>query len=273
MQVADIMRRVPITVTSDDDIGLVAERMAWAGIHHIPVLKDGRLVGLVSERDVAIHGARHGHKGLNQTVDTVMRREPRTASPIETVPEIAARMAAEETDCYPVVHRGELVGIVTTTDLLLAHVEPAGTPEAPTAAPLRAPLVGDAMTPNPVTVHADDYLLDAAATLQKRGVRHLPVIDGDRRVVGLLSESDVRAAIGNPARALASGSASIAAHLLRVGAAMTRAPATTTPEQSVHEVALQFVHHSATAVPVVEADGKLVGILSYVDLLRVLSRA
>ena len=58
------------------------------------------------------------------------------------------------------------------------------------------------MTRAPTTAAADDHLLDAAARMAERNVRHLPIVDGDRHVVGILSDRDVRTAVGDSSRPL-----------------------------------------------------------------------
>src|SRR4029079_5427490 len=58
------------------------------------------------------------------------------------------------------------------------------------------------MTRAPTTAAADDNLLDAAARMAERNVRHLPIVDGDRHVVGILSDRDVRTWVGDSARPL-----------------------------------------------------------------------
>ena len=78
------------------------------------------------------------------------------------------------------------------------------------------------MTRAPTTAAADDHLLDAAARMAERNVRHLPIVDGDRHVVGILSDRDVRTAVGNSSRPLHPDDARVRMDALRVADAMTR---------------------------------------------------
>src|SRR5581483_4384485 len=78
------------------------------------------------------------------------------------------------------------------------------------------------MTHAPVTAAADDNLLDAVERMASRNIRHLPVIDGDRHVVGVLSDRDVRTLVGNSKRPLRPDDAVVRVRSLRVGDAMTR---------------------------------------------------
>jgi CBS domain-containing protein len=54
----------------------------------------------------------------------------------------------------------------------------------------------DVMTSNPAAIGPEDSLGDAAAMMVQGGFRHLPVIDGDGRLAGFLSERDLRARLG-----------------------------------------------------------------------------
>ena len=68
----------------------------------------------------------------------------------------------------------------------------------------------------PFTAGADDRLMDALARMAARNIRHLPVIDGQGVVVGMLSERDVRTAIGDPTAAVQLEHARVRLQSLRV---------------------------------------------------------
>lgn len=132
-----------------------------------------------------------------------------------------------------------------------------------------AAIAADAMTPWPITVAPDAPLLDAVARMADRHVRHLPVVDATSAVVGMVSDRDIRTAIGDPAAYIAAPTASPAQY--RVRDVMTR-PATAVPfDRPLVEVARSFATDRIGAVPVVDRFGALIGIVSYVDALRVLA--
>jgi CBS domain-containing protein len=194
-----------------------------------------------------------------------MQASPQTAGPGDSVTEAAARMADARIGCLPITSRGELVGIVTTTDILAALVHDAMEP-----APVEGPVVADLMTRDPITVHRDDHLLDAAARMRNAGIRHLPVIDAELHVIGMLSDRDLRTVIGDPSRALEAGRTTRVDDL-RVADAMSSPVTTTAMDARGAEVARYFIDHSISAVPVVDDDDRLVGIVSYIDILRVMA--
>jgi CBS domain-containing protein len=265
MKVREIMQTFPATVKPDDTVWLAAETMLWARVHHLPVVDGQELVGLLSERDVAVHDARPG-ASPQDPVAAIMKSQPQCAGPDDSVTEVAARLAEAAIDCLLVVEKRKLLGLVTTTDLLRLQVQQALHPE-----PVDGPTVAEVMTPDPVTVRADDRLLDAAARMKQLGIRHLPVVDGDGYPLGMLSDRDVRTAIGDPARAFRNDQ-SETLESLRVGQVMSAPLTSTTPETSCAALARTFAHLRASAMGVTDGAGRLVGIVSYIDLLPALAR-
>ena len=267
MTIADIMQRFPRTVYPDDDLIVARDMMVWSGIRHLPVLSQGKLVGVLTERDVLAYQARLGEGergGRNHPVERAMHPSPQSCAPSDSVIEVAARLAASKIGCLPVTEFGELVGFVTTTDVLESQVRAAMTSKSDTG-----PTVADVMTADPHCVRASDGLLDAAARMRTHGVRHLPVVDGDRRLIGMLSDRDVRGVIGAP-RTDAPAEDTDSARP-QVGDAMTRPGTSVSPGDRCSDVARHFIRMTASAVAVTDEDEVVVGILSYIDLLRVLA--
>lgn len=89
------------------------------GIRHIPVVDDGRLVGIITDRDLQRHW---GY--LDSTlINVAMATDPVTVTPHATVEDAARILIQHRVRALPVVDQGRLVGILTTTDLLKALLE------------------------------------------------------------------------------------------------------------------------------------------------------
>ncbi|HEY6909335.1 MAG TPA: CBS domain-containing protein [Myxococcales bacterium] len=256
MQVRELMSRMPVTVRDTDDVMLALQLMAWGEIRHLPVMRDDRVVGVVSERDLL------ANRTANPTVAEVMTAPAQVAGPDDDVAEAARRMVGARLGCLPVLERGKLVGMITATDLVALH----GAPGA--AQDLQTP-VGVLMTRDPGTVSPDDFLLDAIAHIGRRQVRHAPVVDAERRVLGMLSDRDLRLALGTSLLS-ASDAAGPRLRLLKVREVMSREPIVLSESAPVAEAAVAFVQKGIGALPVVDAEGRITGILSYVDVLRAL---
>lgn len=264
--VRDVMTRRVQTARPDDDLEVALQRMLWAGIRHLPViLPDGAVAGVVSQRDIfermalATDALSMGHTSARQLVSGAMRVPAETIGPDETIGVAARRMAEQRLGCMPVTEQGALVGIVTTTDLLAEL----GMNEA-----LReitaSPDVSSVMTRDPVTVLATDKVSVAITRMVDNRIRHLPVVDEDSRLVGILSDRDVRAAIGDPRFHAGDPRA---AHRT-VEQIMTPRPITLRPYEPIGEVVSRFVDERVGAIPVIAPDGAVVGIVSYLDVLR-----
>lgn len=123
------------------------------------------------------------------------------------------------------------------------------------------------MTTSPSTIAADATVAQAIEMLHDLDVRHLPVVQGDE-LVGMLSDRDLRglslATTGGDEAQVAAGR-----YLERtVADVMVGDVVTLDSSDDVAEAIDMLLEHRVGAVPVVDRFGSLVGIVSYVDLLR-----
>lgn len=116
-----------VTVSADERLDTVDDIMALGHVRHLPVVKAGELVGIVSERDLlraslsSISNVGLGEKRafLNSIkLREIMSSGVVTITPATSVQEAAEIMADEKIGCLPVVDDNQLVGMVTETDLL-----------------------------------------------------------------------------------------------------------------------------------------------------------
>jgi acetoin utilization protein AcuB len=154
MKVADLMTRKLITVAPDDSVEAAVKLLRRRGIRHLLVMKKGRLVGIVSDRDLkrAMDPGRTRKKllgigGLYFLLEPILVREIMTPDPVTVGPDLSAQEAAglmvsERFGALPVEKDGTTVGIVTETDLLryFAGVGAPTPPERPK--PRRRPARG-----------------------------------------------------------------------------------------------------------------------------------
>ncbi|HEX2658097.1 MAG TPA: CBS domain-containing protein [Polyangia bacterium] len=188
-----LLKRAPVTIREDDDLALVLQIMRWAEIRHLPVMHGEQLRGVVSERDVLKRLAEVGNDaGAREKAGAVMNSPVVTIGPDDTLEAAIKRVNAWRIGCLPVIEKDHLLGIVTRSDLLDgAAAAPAVEPpaeESPGAVWPRA-TVEAVMSIDPVTASADDTLSTVVERMVRLGVRHVPVIDGDRKV-GILPVVD-----------------------------------------------------------------------------------
>ena len=137
----------------------------------------------------------------------------------------------------------------------------------PTPADGPTATVEDLMSTTTIRATSDADVLDVIASMVREGVRHLPVVDADDRVVGIVSDRDIRTAVGDPVAALDRSEDTVREPWL-VEEIMTDNPICVRADVSIHELAQVMVDESIGAVPVIDSSGRLVGIVSYVDLLH-----
>jgi acetoin utilization protein AcuB len=130
MKVSELMTRKLIAVSPNDSVEVAVRLLRQRGVRHLLVLKDERLVGIVSDRDLKRALDPEGSKkkllgigGLYFLLEPILVREIMTPNPVTItadapVQEAASVMVAERFGALPVVRRDELVGIITETDLL-----------------------------------------------------------------------------------------------------------------------------------------------------------
>jgi acetoin utilization protein AcuB len=124
MKLRDIMKPSPRTVTEVTRLGDAYQVMTMNNIRHLPVVRDGRLCGILSERDILEYRAKTPFREdwWRAPVSAAMVAPPQTAGPDDSLTEIAGRLAAAKIGAMPVVERGALIGFVTVTDVLAAEV-------------------------------------------------------------------------------------------------------------------------------------------------------
>jgi acetoin utilization protein AcuB len=125
------------------------------------------------------------------------------------------------------------------------------------------------MTPRPATVGPEDSLGDAAAVMVQGGFRHLPVVDASRRLVGMLSERDLRARLGTEVERFPDAAADLLAD--EVEGSMRPDPITISSRATLRNALEILEDERIGALPVVDGE-RLIGIVSYVDLLGYLRR-
>jgi CBS domain-containing protein/mannitol/fructose-specific phosphotransferase system IIA component (Ntr-type) len=159
-------------------------------------------------------------------------------------------------------------------EAVLAAPDPVSLISLPAFSDYRLPeqlAVRDVMSDRPRTVSPDSPLKEAARTLARTGLGALPVVDEDRRVIGMVSEREViryllgvQAFTGPDARVAASPASGGARTVRDV---MTRQVLCVSPDQPIAEVASLMSNKDVERVPVVR-EGRLIGFLTRGDIVR-----
>ena len=118
MKVREAMTRDVRLVKPDQPIREAAKLMGELDIGALPVVEDGRIVGIISERDVIYCLRDHGAEVLDWPVSRVMTSPAITAEPATPVLSALALMTERRIRHLPVAEGGRLIGIVSIGDLV-----------------------------------------------------------------------------------------------------------------------------------------------------------
>lgn len=118
MTVKEIMSPKLVTITPDENTALAARLLSRYNIGALPVCnKDGRLRGLVTDRDIVLRCIAAGEEPEQTKISHIMTRKIVTVDQEETVENAAALMAREQIRRLPVQAQGRLVGMLSLGDL------------------------------------------------------------------------------------------------------------------------------------------------------------
>jgi acetoin utilization protein AcuB len=117
--IAQFMSAAPICVQHDAELATAVEMLEQHGVRHLPVLDGSKLVGIVSERDLAVVESLVPDEWERYLVGEAMTPEPYVVSPDTPLRDVARVMADHKYGCALVVEtNGKLVGLFSTVDAL-----------------------------------------------------------------------------------------------------------------------------------------------------------
>ena len=116
--VQQYMSASPVVIESHRTLAEAHDLLREHGIRHLPVVEQGRLVGIVSQRDLYLVETLRGVDAATETVAEAMSRNPYTTSPSAALEEVARDMAEHKYGSAVVVNHGKVVGLFTTVDAL-----------------------------------------------------------------------------------------------------------------------------------------------------------
>jgi CBS domain-containing protein len=193
----DVAVDLPIIVTWVDRVDRV-DRV-------LPSIAEMVPAGLITVEDVQVYQYSSAlHEGLPKVqVEEIMTRDVATVHAGATLAEVVEKLLDKPYTALPVVdENGTLIGIVSDTDLLVRgdmevslSLKKALDPEIARQLIERlrrsAKTASDIMTAAPVTIGPKAYLSEAARLMTKQNIKRLPVIDGNRQLLGVLSRLDI----------------------------------------------------------------------------------
>jgi acetoin utilization protein AcuB len=280
MKASELLSNVLITVGPNALLDDARETLSQCKVRHLPVVQDGRVVGMLSDRDVAIIQGRVQQPncvtGLASDQDTriPMRVSSIMSAPVwcvDTTSDVGEIIDMTREYCIsavPVTRQDKLVGIITTTDLLRCFVDYC---KAHPLSQACRDTVAVCMSEPPVIAELNDYAQIVLASMVRTQSYYCMVIQ-DNRLVGIISDRDLRSRLGvtirgsldNPPELDSAHGFTTATHV------MTANPKTASPDTLLSKAASLMLEQRIGSLPIVKDDGSVVGLLKVNDIIQVL---
>lgn len=300
--VQELMRRRVVTVKPETPLTEVVTLLLQKGYRSLPVVDDQRRpIGIITDGDL-LHrtdiSTRLSLQGelaeANQQQElAVLRAKGRTAGDLMTTPVITVLATAPLRDAVdnmvnhnlkrlPVVtNTGQLIGWISRIDVLRALEYHQLAQESETEASMTGTTIADMMYRDVPVVLPGATLEETVQALEKNRRRRVVVIDEERRVLGILTDGDLLQRVQNQLqpgllqrlRSLVTGLPPAApvslAESKETAADLMTAPVITIPVDAAPAGALSLmIKHEIKRLPVVDGEGRLVGLLGRASLLR-----
>ena len=269
MQVVDMMRKTVITATADMSLAQAQHQMQEHRVRHLPVVAQTHLIGLLTDRDLrdALPSAvtTLGPAEIAQHLDTIavetcMTTSVKTISSTADAVDAARQLLQTHYGCLPVVDHEKLVGIITELDMLrgfLAAAVPAGD----------SLTVKDYMHTELLTVTPEDFVHTARDRMQEARIRHLPVVTQEQKLVGIVTDRDVRQASASRLAQFDVYEAPEQLQALQVQRIMTTQVLTVQQGTPVADAGQRLLEQRLGCLPVIRAGNVVEGIITVTDLI------
>jgi CBS domain-containing protein len=259
-----------VTVTPTTRLVDARRTMDEKQIRDLPVMIGPQLVGIVTRRDLlrvdpssSLAAKRwQSHFDLeNLTVGNVMTTSVITIDEDAPAPKAARVMLENKITALPVLDdQRALIGVITSSDVfrLLLKLLDAGATDC---------LVKDLMTTEPVTIPPETALIDAHRLMGVKDIRTLLVTHGSK-LIGIVTITDLLAA--DPSRLISQDEQALARQIEdeKIERFMTRDPITIDETQSIGDAARSMLTHKFHSLPVKNAGGDLVGVITESDIFK-----
>ena len=131
-------------------------------------------------------------------------------------------------------------------------------------------LISEWMTKEVITVEPETSMMRASKLLKDKNIRRLPVVDAERRIVGIVTDRDIKEASPSKATTLDVHEVYYLLSEIKVKDIMTPNPVTIAPEDTVERAAVLMLERRVEGLPVVDGQDRVVGIVTESDIFKVL---
>ena len=254
ISIKDVMSNNIRSVNRDDQISDIISRMSSDGIHELPVLDNGKAVGIVTYTTLL----KARNIPLTSKAEVVMKHFPQLSEldPLTKGIEIMLNSGLSD---LPVTKNGKLVGTVFQRDVLEKLTKVRG---------LRLRPIAEIMTPKVESVREDDDVQKALSIMRGLDEQNLPVLDKMDHLVGVIGMMDILKVIWRPKKGgKKEFKTSNKPVQVLVGSVMNNQAVSVAPETLVEDTIRKMVKKDTSTAFVVE-DEELIGVITLKDFLE-----
>ena len=316
--VEDVMVKEVKTLSPDDTIEKCIKFMKENRVRHIPIIDNTSpdqpkyLVGVVSQRDIfrqiSVYLGKIGEKdtdlqALKQPLIQILTRNPKSVSPQTSIPDAIKIMINNHVDMLPVLDGSDIVGIITSTDLLKIFFRlnivrllcqksqkkehrryfidllsgNSNKPMLGFSSILKT--VEDIMTEDVVCLERQDKLSDAMQAMQSGKFRHIPVVTKQNKLEGVVSDRDVllnlpfhrgqlNRDLGSFRKSLFDVNLSDSTIHQNLDNVMNSSVIHIHPSCDFHTAVRMLYEKTISCIPVTDDEERVVGIVTLTDVIR-----
>ena len=254
ISIKDVMSNNIRSVNRDDQISDIISRMSSDGIHELPVLDNGKAVGIVTYTTLL----KARNIPLTSKAEVVMKHFPQLSEldPLTKGIEIMLNSGLND---LPVTKNGKLVGTVFQRDVLEKLTKVRG---------LRLRPIAEIMTPKVESVREDDDVQKALSIMRGLDEQNLPVLDKMDHLVGVIGMMDILKVIWRPKKGgKKEFRTSNKPVQVFVGSVMNSQAVSVAPDALVEDTIRKMVKKDISTAFIVE-DGELIGVVTLKDFLE-----
>ncbi len=117
MKIKDIMTKSVVSLNAEDNVDKAAQLMREHNIGSVPVCNGDKVIGIITDRDIAIRSAADGKNAKNQTVREIMSSNPVLGTSNMEIQDASRVMSERQIRRLPIVENENLVGMVSLGDI------------------------------------------------------------------------------------------------------------------------------------------------------------
>lgn len=260
MRISEIMEKNIRKVSIDKDqlLSDAIEMMKKQNSSTLLCVNENKLAGILTERELADRLGSSKTKSMKASslhVSTSMFYKPKVVSPDTDLTEAAEIMLKERISGIPVIENEDPVGLITYNEMTQICQK---LDDAP---------LSKIMSRKPITVSIDDRLIHARSLLFDKDVSVLPVLDGGK-LIGMISEGMIARAFAAFRDKVPDRHQDERLRYILVSDAMMSNPPTLKAEDSIGEAARIMLEEGMRAIPIIDDNDELIGIVSKTDMVR-----